>query len=37
MHVVVELKRKEFLTEVVCSDKFENGMTEIQPNLANLI
>ncbi len=30
------IKQKELLTEEICSNKFENGMTEIELNLANL-
>ena len=31
------IKQKEFLTGAIGSDKFENGMTEIQMNSANLL
>ena len=30
------IKQKAFLTESIGSEEFENGMTEIQLNLANL-
>ena len=31
------IKQKEFLTVAIGSNKFENGMTEIQLNFANLL